>query len=319
MFEYRAATIDDAPAMRDLIARAEAFDGAPRVLELDELIEELTGGAVDLADGSMLAIADGRTVGSMVVSHRRSEIIEQRCFLEGTVDPEFRGQGVGRTLIDFGIDRATTLLRAIDDDLPKFIRLHGYDHIESVHRLAARMGFAPIRYFDDLLRPLTDVPERRSIEGLRIMPWPEGRDEEIRIAKNTAFLDHWGSIPTPESAWHDLLHGYGGRPDLSFIAVDASTDQVVAELVTSRYAADDELLGRSDGWIQILGTLREWRGRGVGSALIIEALHAYRAAGLTHASIGVDSENPSGAARLYRNLGFEPDHRIIAHQITLEP
>jgi GNAT superfamily N-acetyltransferase len=317
VFEYRAATLADAPQMRDLVVRADHHDGVPRVLDLDELIEELTGGAIDLTDGSLLALADGMIVGSLLVSHRRSEIIEQRCYLEGVVDPDFRRRGIGRTLVEFGVDRATAVLRAIDDDLPKFIRLHGYDHIESVHRLAVRMGFAPIRYFDDLLRPLTEIPARGTIEGLQILPWPEGRDEEIRIAKNVAFLDHWGSVPTPQSVWHDLLHGYGGRPDLSFIAVDVVTDQVVAELVTSRYEADDELLGRSDGWIQILGTLREWRGKGVGSALIIEALHAYRAVGLTHASIGVDSENPSGAARLYRNLGFEPEHRIIAHQITL--
>jgi len=37
----------------------------------------------------------------------------------------------------------------------------------------------------------------------------------------------------------------------------------------------------------------------------------------THASIGVDSENPSGAARLYRNLGFLPCQRVITHQIEL--
>jgi ribosomal protein S18 acetylase RimI-like enzyme len=88
-------------------------------------------------------------------------------------------------------------------------------------------------------------------------------------------------------------------------------------LVSARYEADDELLGRRDAWIDILSTLRAWRGRGVGSALIIEALHAYRDADLTHASIGVDSDNPSGAARLYRALGFEPIQRTIAHQIEL--
>jgi len=317
VFVYRAATLADAPAICELVVRSERHDGVPRVLEPAELIEELTGESVDLGERSLVAHVDGTIVGYVIVHHKRAEVVEQRCHLEGTVDPAFRGQGIGSALVEFGIDRARAALVAIDDDLPKFIRLAGYDYIGSIQRLAARTGFTPVRYFDELLRPLTDLPERRTVEGLRILLWPTDRDEEIRSAKNTAFLDHWGSVPTPAAAWHDQLHGYSGRADLSFIAVDARTDEVVAMLVTSRYEADDALLGRSDGWIQTLGTLRDWRGKGVGSALIIEALHAYRAAGLTHASIGVDSENPSGAARLYRNLGFEPRQRMVTHQIEV--
>lgn len=78
------------------------------------------------------------------------------------------------------------------------------------------------------------------------------------------------------------------------------------------------MLGRVDGWVQTLATLRPWRGRGVGSTLIAHALRAYVDEGFTHASIGVDSENPSGAARLYRNLGFELDRRAVVFQLELD-
>ena len=54
------------------------------------------------------------------------------------------------------------------------------------------------------------------------------------------------------------------------------------------------------------------------SALIAHALHAFAADGLTHAMIGVDSENPTGAARLYRSLGFRPESRRINHQIRFQ-
>ena len=60
-----------------------------------------------------------------------------------------------------------------------------------------------------------------------------------------------------------------------------------------------------------------WRGRGVASTLIAASLHAFAAEGLTHASIGVDSENQSGAARLYRALGFEPVRRTVTHQVQV--
>ncbi|MEY4339879.1 MAG: hypothetical protein RLZ14_1729, partial [Actinomycetota bacterium] len=87
--------------------------------------------------------------------------------------------------------------------------------------------------------------------------------------------------------------------------------------LNKRYEADDKLLGRRDAWIDNLGTLPEWRGRGVATALIAASLHAFTAEGLTHASIGVDSENPSGAARLYRALGFAPVRRSITHQLQV--
>jgi ribosomal protein S18 acetylase RimI-like enzyme len=53
--------------------------------------------------------------------------------------------------------------------------------------------------------------------------------------------------------------------------------------------------------------------------LIAHALHAFAEAGLTHASIEVDSENPTGAARLYRSLGFEPRQRTITFERWVAP
>jgi mycothiol synthase len=88
--------------------------------------------------------------------------------------------------------------------------------------------------------------------------------------------------------------------------------------LNTRFPDDDELLGRREGWIDNLGTLPEWRGRGVATALIAHSLHAFAGDGLTHASIGVDSDNPSGAARLYRNLGFEPRQRSVTWQIEID-
>ena len=134
--------------------------------------------------------------------------------------------------------------------------------------------------------------------------------------KNAAFADHWGSTPTSEHHWGQMTTGYGARLDLSFVALD-DDGAVVGHCLCKRFEADDELIGRSDGWVDSLGTLREWRGRGVASGLIAHALHAFAAAGLTHASIGVDSENPTGAARLYRGLGFEPRTRRITYEIAL--
>jgi ribosomal protein S18 acetylase RimI-like enzyme len=285
-------------------------------MQLDEMEEELDDEHVSLANDVRLALVDGELAGYAYTFHLPSELREERCYVFGEVDPAFRRRGVGTSLMRWGIERAEQQLRSSGRSLPRYIRADSYDFIDGAHRLFAHVGMRVVRYTDELLRPLTDLPPLTQPNGARVIPWPEGRDEEIRVAKNEAFADHWGSTPTAASHWEQMVHGYGSRPDLSFIAVDAD-DRVIGHCLDKRFPSDDELLGRRAAWIDNLGTLREWRGKGVASALIAHALHAFAAADCTHASIAVDSENPTGAAQLYRRLGFLPEHRTITHEIEL--
>ncbi len=55
--------------------------------------------------------------------------------------------------------------------------------------------------------------------------------------------------------------------------------------------------------IQNLGLVPAHRGRGIGTALLLQALHGFRRAGLARAMLEVTAQN-EGAIRLYRRLGF---------------
>ncbi len=286
------------------------------MLSLDEVEEELDDEHVVLESDTRVAEIDGEIAGTCWAYHLPSETKEERCYVIGEVDPAYRGRGAGRELLAWGVGRATELLTSSANDLPKFIRVDAFDFIEDAHRLYARMGFEPVRYMEELLRPLDDLPPLRDVDGIRIVPWPDGRDEEIRLEKNAAFADHWGSTPTSPEHWKTVVHGYGSRLDLSYVALDGD-DNVVGHCLNKRFPEDDELIGRSDAWIDSVGTLADWRGRGIATAMMIRSLHAFAADELTHASIGVDSANPTGAAELYRNLGFEPNQRTITHQIQI--
>ena len=57
------------------------------------------------------------------------------------------------------------------------------------------------------------------------------------------------------------------------------------------------------GAIQNVGVAPEFRGRGLGSALVRKALEGFHAAGLRRAYLEVTAEN-SSAVTLYRNVGF---------------
>jgi mycothiol synthase len=315
--ELRRATADDLEAMCALLQRSEAHDGVPRVIEVDEMREEIDDIHVVLATDVRLASRADELAGFAYTVYLPSTVRHERCYLWGEVDPVHRGTGVGRTLLGWTIERATEQLRSSGNDVPKFIRVHRFDYIESAHRLFRRLGFRPARYFDELLRPLDDLPDPEKVDGVTIVAWPDDRDGEILGVANEVFADHWGSTPAEADSWHQQVRGFGARPDLSFIAVDGS-GEVVGFCLDKRYAADNVVTGRKEGWIDQLGTRAEWRGRGLASQLIVASLHAFAADGLTHAALSVDSENPTGATRMYRRLGFETLQRSIDYEIALD-
>lgn len=316
----RSARADDIERLCALHNRSEAHDGVPRVLQVEELREELDDETIVLATDVRIAEFEGETVGYVYTAHMPSDVRLEKCMVFGQVDPDWRGRGIGTALLTWGTQRARQQLATSTNDLPKFIRVDAYDFIESATQLHALMGFVPERWFEELLRPLNDLPPLVTVDGIDIADWPaasDNRDDEIRVVKNTAFADHWASSPTSAEQWAHDVRGFGARPDLSVVAVERASGRIVGLSLNHRYVADDELIGRSDGWISTLATLAEFRGCGVASALIVASLHRFAAAGLSHASIAVDGDSPTGAARLYRALGFAPVMRSVASQIRV--
>lgn len=311
----RALTPDDFADACDVLNAADLAAGAPRVLSPDELAEELE--LADLTQDTFGVDIDGRLAGLAYTLHLPSEVSEERCYVFGATHPAHRGLGIGRAVLERGVARARAQLASSPRDLPRHLRVERLEPAEDAHRLFLRFGFQPVRWFEELRCPIIDrAPTGRTAPaGVRIVPWPDERDEELRAVKNTAFADHWGSTPTPPEHWAQQTRGFGARLDLSSVAIDEATGAVVAVCLCKRYEADDAVTGRREGWIDKLGTLREWRGRGVASALIERAIEAFREEGLTDASLGVDADSPTGAAGLYRSLGFDLVRRSITYQI----
>lgn len=316
----RAPHVDDLAAVTELLNRANASIGIPIVMDPAELAEEWDSSLTMMTRDCRVLEVDGRIVGATWTLFLPSDEVTQRCYVEGAVDPDMLGRGFGRQLMDWGVDHARELFATLTHrNQPWSIRVQRRVDDDSRRRLMDRYGFSPIRYFDDLERSLDDLPPVTTVPGIDFVDWPiddRTRDEEIRLMKNASFADHWGSSPMSPDGWDELVRGYGSRLDLSRIAVDIATDDVVAFLLTKRYPSDDTE-NRRPASIDKLGTLAEFRGRGIASALLIDAFHRYRAEGLTHAVIDVDSSSPTGAHRLYRSLGFELHFSTVTGELVV--
>jgi ribosomal protein S18 acetylase RimI-like enzyme len=75
--------------------------------------------------------------------------------------------------------------------------------------------------------------------------------------------------------------------------------------------------GYDEGFTDLLGVRRAWRGRGLASALLAEAMRRFKAGGMAHAGLGVDTENPTGALGLYTRMGYTPTIRNLAWDYPL--
>ena len=63
------------------------------------------------------------------------------------------------------------------------------------------------------------------------------------------------------------------------------------------------------GWVGTLGVRPGWRRRGLGETLLRASFRALHERGLRRVGLGVDTENVTGALRLYERVGMRPVRR----------
>ena len=70
--------------------------------------------------------------------------------------------------------------------------------------------------------------------------------------------------------------------------------------------------------LQLDNDFLAWRKRGVATALLCATMHAFKAEGLQEALLGVDTQNLSGALRVYERVGFKPIKRFMQYEKAVE-
>lgn len=299
----------------EIMRREGEHHSFPWIFTRDELEEMYDEPHFDPAQDGRVALVDGQVAGWGRVWHQPSGKRQERGFLIGSVDPPFYGRGVGSAILRWQIQRATEKVRMPVGDHPRYLRAQNYEWVKAALDLYSRQGLEPVRWFDEMLRPLAAPIEVVVPEGVTIRPWQPEDSPKARVVKNSAFEDHWGSTPTDEASWSKWLTEHGVRLDLSWVA--EADGRLVGHSLNEHYPDDEKRTGRREGWIANLAVLREWRGRGVASALITASLERFAGEGFTHAALGVDSDNPTGAAGLYRRLGFESRYRSVTYQLEV--
>lgn len=343
-FEWRPPRREDDAEWAALLAAVEAVDGRGETYDLDDLADQWASAWSHPATDAVFAwlgpelVAFGWIRRQVADPTRSASAHHLDCW--GGVRPDHRGQGLGRQLLRWQLDRARQIAADLTADVPTMpvtARLDVLDSMHDLRHLAEREGFAVTRTFLELVRPIdpgagAPVPDAPVPEGLLLRPWSEALDEATRAAHADAFAGHWGSEPSTADEWRQWYTGHrSSRPDLSVVLVDpavphgsdggpaAGREHVVAFALCAAYPQDWHAVPR-EVWLNAVGTRPAWRGRGAARAVVAAVLSAARSAaeppgGFERAILGVDSGNATGAVALYRSMGFHDLRQV--HTLTL--
>lgn len=315
--EWRAMTLADVDALMPTVHAADAIDHPTWATPRDDIEDFFEMSSFVPETDSLIGVdADGRIVAYSFVNRASTADTRVQVYVAGTVHPELRGRGIGRQLLDWGIARAQQMLAESDSTLPAWILNYQYENVTAARGLARRAGMREERWFTSMNRVLADdIPQTSLPEGLRLVQYTPELSAATMAARNDSFRDHWGSQPVTAERWDSFVTNPFFRHDLSWVVVD-DADTVVAFALGNVLEDDFELQGYSSVYIALIGVVRAHRGKHLAPAVIAAQLRAAREAGLERADLDVDSESPTGANRLYENLGFTATEREVAYVIA---
>lgn len=314
MATFRRANPQDAAALVELSVLADTADMGAGYIAAEGLAREQAN--PDLVENGWLAEAGP----GQVVGYSRVEMVVEvgrvNFWLLGTVHPGWRGQGLGRELIRRNwVDMR--LLSRDYPDRPALVSTWAYQQDEPRCRLFARFRLQPYHIYHEMILPVARVgPAPPVPPGIAIQPWRDSHCELAVSLRNRAFAESWGYQPTTARALRRCFNTGRYEPEFTFTAWEMlpTSPQRMIGLIHCCLGWTQKLRQANEAEIVWLAVAPEARGRGVGRALVLAAIHKLREAGVETVSVGADNPAGSPAPGVYTGLGFTVRKAIVDYQ-----
>jgi mycothiol synthase len=307
---------EDGQAINRMLLEIEAVDHRDIIDTMEDRQRDFHDPDTDPATDSILVLTpDSQAAGMGWIFTPREADQEYVAFLWGEVHPEHRRRGLGDMILTWLEDRASQILSTKPVDRPRTLRAAIMDELDDRIELFEQHGFRAVRSFYRMQRDL-QLPIGQPVLPITctLAAWDASREDEVLAVMNEAFRDHWGFIPMSKELWRLWVTDHEDfRPDLSFIVLSTETGEIVGTSVNKVNQAENEARGIREGWIMDLCIRRPWRKQGLATALLNASMLAFKANELETAGLGVDTENLTGALRLYERLGFQPVKRTYSY------
>lgn len=182
-----------------------------------------------------------------------------------------------------------------------------------------RAGFEAVRVANHMRIDLgDDVPPPAWPDGVSLRTSDVERDLPGIVALyQEAWRDHWGYIEEPFEQvlvqWREGVERDGERfdPTLWFLAT-AGDDIIGISLCASHIGGD-----ATRGYVQGLGVHPQWRKHGAALALLRHTFREFRRRGYVAVELDMDSQNLTGALRVYERAGMRAVRQSVIYERIL--
>ena len=247
------------------------------------------------AERASLLHAGDEPVGGLAVRRAPDGALEGRLALL----PRYRTQEAARRLVAAARDAA----EAVGSSL---LRLTVPASATWARSAAAAAGLRVARATLVMIRPATLGPlPAAGVASIAIWPLSPGEEGRLLDALNHAWAGTWNFRPLTRRA---LEHDLAGQCKGFLVATDPA-GRIAGTAHAQFHPTGRNPDGAAYAWIANLTTGPEWRGRGLGRALLSAAISQLHERGAGSVALGVDSGAVAPIA-LYRSAGFTEIDRL---------
>lgn len=290
---WRPLRVEDAAAVAELLTEDEIFHGLPGKLSAEDILG--WWGRTDLDRNSWAREEGGRFVAAGWLEEYGGDVVGG-----GAVRPGAKGNGIGAELVEIAERRARELGGSL-------VRQFALGDDEAARALFESRGYKDVRHhYVMALRLEMEPPAPVLSDGFAIDSFRDEDRAAFHAAAGEAFAEEWGHHSLPFDEWWALRKDED--KSLWFLIRDGQEVAAVERCEGERHGG---------GFVGMLGVRKPWRRRGFGQALLLHAFREFRARGFERASLGVDSENPTGATRLYESVGMSVESVHVTFEKAL--
>jgi mycothiol synthase len=271
-FTVRPARPEDTEATFRLLAEWEEASYGEVEIGPEMFVSKLAG-----ADSSFVAETTDGIVGS---STRAGNWINLG------VTPAERRQGIGTALLHEA-ERAAPdeplLLNclAADPTAAPFARANGYAKAWEVWLMGIDLP--------------PEIPRPQWPAGVEVRTFREEDAHEVKDLLDLAYKEEFHHRPAAFENWR------------RFMLEDPMFDQEAWFLAVAESQIVAAALNWDEGYVKDLVVHPDWRGRGLGKALMLQTFGEFSRRGLPRVTLKTDSNNPTSAWRLYERVGMKTE------------
>ncbi|GAB6425472.1 GNAT family N-acetyltransferase [Bacillus luti] len=266
--------------------------------EIDTTVEDITNSwkGIDVSKSSYVVMNGEEIIGYGILTGNEGQFPSAVL-----IHPNYMNQGIEQVMWLKLEGRATELVGNASC-LQGVIVTQANNSYEE--KILGEAGFIPTRIWWGMgIELRKNIPSAIWPNGVIVRHYIPGVDDErLHQAFNEAFADHWNSKSSTLEEFLQRTEREGFHPTLWSLAM---VEGEVVGFVFSKKGADNK------AEITHLGVRRSKRKQGLGLALLHHAFGQLYEEGISKVHLNVDSENITGAPRVYEAAGMEVQSKFV--------